>query len=68
MKYSELKKMRYSVRMRVREVFKITEWKDDCVWKTKSLGLIVCNPDYKLLDSKDYQIYSASTKVTKELI
>lgn len=68
MKYPQIKASSFRVKWNLREVHKITQWKDDCVYRTRSLGLVVCMPDYKLLgESKNYMIGSVSTRVTKEL-
>lgn len=67
--FPELKKMRVGVRMRLRQVHKVTQWKSGCVYRTKPIGYIVCEPDYKLLDtSNNIQIGSVSTKVSRELM
>lgn len=59
--------MRYMTRTSIREVYKVTHWKSGCVYKTKSLGYIVCNHDYELLDAKAI-IGSASTSVMREVM
>lgn len=60
--FEQLRKMRYGVQMRLREVHKVTEWRDGCVYRTKSLGYIVCNHDYRL---PGVQIGSVSTRITR---
>lgn len=67
MAYEEIKKCKIRVRWQVRNVYKITQYKEGCVYRTKSLGLIVCEPLYQLLDMKDIQFGSVSTKITKEI-
>lgn len=69
MKLDNIKASSFKVKWNVREVHKVTQWKDDCVYRTKSLGLIVCLSDYQLLgDSKAIMLGSVSTKVSKELM
>jgi len=62
-----IKACSFRVKWNLREVHKVTQWKDGCVYRTKSLGMIVCLPDYKLLN-QDVQIGSVSTKISKELM
>ena len=50
----------------VREAHLVTQWREGCVYRTRSLGFIVCDWNYKLL-GRDGQIGSVSTKVTREL-
>jgi len=65
----QIKKSSFKIKWNLREVHKITERKSGCVYKTKSIGMIVCLPDYKLLgEQKNIMIGSVSTKVTKELM
>lgn len=66
--FEQLKKCSLKIRYQLREVYKITQYKDNCVWRTKSLGYIVCGPDYRLLNMKDIQIGSVSTKISRELL
>ena len=69
MKFPEFGKMKSLTRGRLRSVYKIIEYRDGCIYKTKFIGYIACKPDYKLLtDSPNYQIGSVSTTITRELI
>jgi len=65
--YDEIKKMPIRVRWQIRNVYKITQYKDGCVYRTRSLGYIVCEPLYQLLNMKDIQFGSISTKMLKEI-
>ena len=47
------------------EMFKITEWKDGCIYKTKSIGYIRLS-DYNLLDHKEYTASSCTTDFLKD--
>lgn len=68
-KLDAIKASSFRVKWNLREVHKVTQWKDGCVYRTKSIGLIVCKPDYKLLgDEKNIQIGAASTSVTRQLM
>lgn len=51
----------------LREHFKVVEWKDGCVWKTKSLGLKWMDRD-AIPESKDDIYVSPSTKVPQPWI
>ncbi len=64
----QIKASNFKVKWNLREVHKVTQWKDDCVYRTKSLGMIVCLSDYKLLSGKDIQIGSVSTKISKLML
>jgi len=69
MNLTELKKCNFRVRMNIRGVYKIIQWKEGCVYKTKSIGFIVCKSDYQFLSSETtYQLSSVSTKITRELM
>lgn len=63
-----LRGMRIMRRTMLRSIYKVTEWKDGCVYRTKFVGYILCGPDYKLMENKDFMICSVSTNITKELI
>lgn len=66
--FEQIKASKANVRMQVKEVFKVIEYKKGCVYKTKSLGYIVCEPLYQFLDMKDIQLHSPGTKVLRQLI
>jgi 6-phosphogluconate dehydrogenase len=69
MKLDQIKASSHKVKWNLREVHKVTQWKEGCVYRTKSLGLIVCAPDYKLLgDPKAIQVGPPSTSVTRQLM
>ena len=61
-----LKSKSFQVRMHLRELYIITQWKDGCIYKTRSLGFIVCKPDYLRLE-RDIILASLSTKISMEL-
>lgn len=67
MKLDAIKSSSYRVKWNLREIHKITQYKDDCVYRTRSLGLIVCKPDYQLLTQKDIMVSAISTKISKQL-
>ena len=62
-----IKASRFKVKWNLREIHKVTQWKDDCIYRTRSLGMIVCLPDYQL-PSKDYILGPVSTKISRELM
>jgi hypothetical protein len=65
---SAIKSSSLKTRWNLRQVYKIVEYKQGCVYRTKSLGYIVCLPDYKFLNQTDIQLHPPSTKVSKELL
>lgn len=65
--FEEIKKCKIRVRWQLREVHKITQYKEGCVYRTKSLGMIVCEPLYQFLDMTDIQLGSVSTRISKEI-
>jgi hypothetical protein len=64
---SAIKSSSHRVKWNLREVYRVTEYKDGCVYRTKSLGYIVCLPDYKFLNS-EAKLSAPSTKITRELL
>jgi hypothetical protein len=58
--------MRYRVQMRLREIYKVTEWRDGCVYRVRSLGFM-CVPDGYTFPS-GIQVGSLSTKYSRQLI
>lgn len=63
-----IKQSSYRVKMNLREVHKVTQWKDGCIYRTKSIGMIICKPDYEFLTkNKNIQLGPVSTKVSKLL-
>lgn len=65
-----IKASRYSVKLNLREVHKITEWKDGCIYATKSIGMLVCTPEYAdmLRASKQIQVGPVSTRISRQLV
>lgn len=61
-----LKTQSFKIKWNLREVHKVTQWKDGCVYRTKSIGFLICGPDYRLL-SDEAQIGSVSTSITKAI-
>lgn len=61
----QIKSSKLKVRWNLRELFKVTEWKDGCVYRTRSLGFIVCESDYFNDLRPEYMLCPVSTKVTK---
>jgi len=66
-KLNWLKSASFKVKWNLREVYKVTQWKDDCVYRTRSLGFIVCPSDYQLLGGQNYSINSVSTSISRQL-
>ena len=66
--FEQIKKCRPRVKYQLREVHKITQYKKGCVYKTKSLGFIVCEPLYQFTDMTDIQLGAVSTKISKQLL
>lgn len=66
--FEEIKKCGFRIKWNLRQVYKITQYKDGCIYRTKSLGYIVCKPEYQLLNMEDIQIGTVSTKVSNLLI
>ena len=58
---------RYLIRGQLREAFAITEYRDGCVFKTRSLGYVVMASDEWPTASGQVMFGSVSTKVQKEL-
>lgn len=68
--FEQIKQSSLKVRWNLCEVHKITEWKDGCVYRTKSLGIISCSPEYgKYLKtiSPNIIVGPVSTKITREI-
>jgi hypothetical protein len=64
--YPAIKASTVRVRWQLREVHKVTQWKDGCVYRTRSLGIISCTPEYAAaLRSHDIMVGSVSTRVMK---
>jgi hypothetical protein len=65
-----IKQSSWRVKWNLREIFKVTQWKDDCVYRTRSLGMLVCTREYadSLGADKDIIITPVSTKISKELM
>ena len=63
-----IRKSSFKVKWNLREVHIITEWKNDCVYRTKSIGMIVCSPEYvDMLRAKSRNIIvgPVSTRISK---
>lgn len=63
-----IKRMSFRAKWNLREVHKVTQYKEGCIYRTKSLGMIICLSEYQLLNMKDIQIGPISTRITRELI
>jgi len=69
MSLDAIKASSWQVRWNLREVHKVTQWKDDCVYRTKSLGYLVCTVQYaEALQHGDIFVGPPSTRVTTELM
>jgi len=54
----------YKRKLKLREVFVVTEWREDCIYKTKSLGFIVAeNMPFK----SPALLSSLSTKISERI-
>lgn len=66
-----IKASKYRVYSQVREVHKVIQWKEGCVFRTRSMGMIVCSPEYAaslIYTSKgDIQVGPVSTRVSRYL-
>lgn len=48
----------------VREIYAVTEWRDGCVYRTKSLGYVVMSSDKScLVEGSEAQIHPPSSRV-----
>ncbi len=56
---------RFRIRWSLREVWVVTEWRDDCVYRTRSLGYAVLPDDYQL--PREYLVTPISTKFMRQL-
>ncbi len=65
-----IKASRYRVKHNLREIHKITQWKDGCIYATKSIGMLVCTPEYAdaLRATGKYQVGPVSTRISKQLV
>ena len=70
----QIRKSSLKVRWNLREIHIVTQWKSGCVYRTRSLGMIVCAPGYfeevilKRLDpskAKNYMVGPVSTEITR---
>lgn len=68
MPFDNIKKSSMRVKMRLRSVYKVTEFRKGCVYKTKQLGMIVCMPDYEFLPGNEAYLNSVSTDITREIM
>ena len=51
----------------LRQIFKITEWKDGCVYKTKQVGYAWLTIDHNPSHDGNLQFHSVSTDLMKKL-
>ena len=59
---------KYNLRGQLMEVFLITEFKDGCVYKTESIGFVVCSHYQSCVDTNKAVLSSIGTKDMKRLI
>ena len=63
-----LKRSSFRIKWNLREVHKITTWKDGYIYGTKSVGYIICAPEYAdYLRTRDTQVGPVSTRITSQL-
>lgn len=62
-----IKASKIRVRWQLREVHKVTQWKDNCVYRTRSIGMISCDIDYAhaLQRNPNIIVGSISTRISK---
>ena len=68
---SFLKRQSFRVKWNVRQIHKVTEWKSGCVYRTRTLGFLVCTPEYAMdlrVANKAIQVGPLSTSITRELL
>ena len=53
------------LRGRLQQVYKITEWKDGCIYRTKPVGFVVCATDHPCV-TREGQLISPSMKLLQE--
>ena len=66
-----LKRSSFRLQWKLREVHKVIQFKDGCVYRTRALGYIICEPEYvHHLNSKPGVITlgSVSTSVSRQLL
>jgi len=61
-----LKNQPFTIKWNLRSVYKITEWKNGCIYRTRSVGYIICLSDYKFLNDSA-TLNSVSTSITRQL-
>ena len=66
---SFLKSQSFRVKWNAREMYKVTEYRGGCVYKTRSLGYIVCTPEYaRELLTCTVSDSPLSTSISKQLL
>lgn len=66
--YENIRASRFQIRWNLREVHKVTQWKDGCIYRTKSLGIIACTPEYSdslRVNNPNIIVGPVSTRVSK---
>lgn len=61
----------FRIKWNLRQLHKVTEWKSGCVYRTRSLGYVVCSPEYAMdlrVANKAIQVGPVSTSVSRELL
>jgi len=54
-----IKKSNYRVKMGIHEIFRVTKWRGNQVFDTRSLGMISCSDDYVAMLRQDRNIIVA---------
>lgn len=63
-----IKASKIRVRWNLREFHRVTEWKAGCVYRTRTLGMVVCTPEYAdalRVAHKNLIVGPVSTRITK---
>jgi len=71
MKLDQIKASSFRVKWNLREIWLITQWKDGCVYRTRSLGIVACSPehaDWMRTTIPNIIVGSVSTKVSQALL
>lgn len=66
-----IKTSSFRVKWNLREVHAVTQWKDDCVYRTRSLGVISCTPEYADFlrsISRNIIVGPVSTRISRQLV
>lgn len=60
--------LKYNVRGQLKQVHIVTEWRDGCVYRTKSLGLVVASTYQPCVQASAAMVGPISTADTRRLM